>query len=350
MKTNKIFSDSSAIALVVTTINQPGDIMKELALGCMREGWSFYVVGDKKGPSDFRLEGAKFYSLESQLDLKFEFSKLCPTGHYARKNIGYLAAIADGAQVIIETDDDNMPLEQFWDSRVRISMAKSAQKTGWVNAYKFFSNSLIWPRGFPLNLAGTAVESYEDLNFAEADCPVQQGLADDNPDIDAIYRLLLPLPHYFSSSRKIILPAGAWCPFNSQNTTWWEDAFPLLYLPAYCSFRMTDIWRSFIAQRVAWECNWSILFESPTVRQERNDHDLMKDFEDEIPGYLNNRIIIELFENIKLEKGVQSIQENMLKCYEVLIRNNIVGQEEIPLLESWFNDLDHIRSQRTKNI
>ena len=54
--------------------------------------------------------------------------------------------------------------------------------------------------------------------------------------------------------------------------------YPLLYLPAYCSFRMTDIWRSFVAQRIAWENGWRLLFHGPTMEQERNVHDLMKDF------------------------------------------------------------------------
>ena len=47
---------------------------------------------------------------------------------------------------------------------------------------------------------------------------------------------------------------------------------------------MTDIWRSFVAQRIAWTNNWSVLFDEPTVWQERNEHDLMRDFRDEVPG------------------------------------------------------------------
>ena len=74
----------------------------------------------------------------------------------------------------------------------------------------------------------------------------------------------------------VALGRGSWCPFNSQNTAWWPDAFPLLYLPSFCSFRMTDIWRSLVAQRIAAENGWWILFHEPTVRQERNEHNLMR--------------------------------------------------------------------------
>ncbi|MHC4265647.1 MAG: STELLO glycosyltransferase family protein, partial [Planctomycetota bacterium] len=68
--------------------------------------------------------------------------------------------------------------------------------------------------------------------------------ADDNPDVDAVYRLTQRLPLTFRKDRRLALGNGSKCPFNSQNTTWFPDAYPLLYLPAYCSFRMTDIWRS----------------------------------------------------------------------------------------------------------
>ena len=43
-------------------------------------------------------------------------------------------------------------------------------------------------------------QSFLHLNLwlrVESDCPIQQGLADRNPDVDAIYRLILPLPFSF---------------------------------------------------------------------------------------------------------------------------------------------------------
>jgi hypothetical protein len=45
--------------------------------------------------------------------------------------------------------------------------------------------------------------------------------------------------------------------------------------------------RSFVAQRIPWENGWSALFESPTVWQDHNDHNLMRDLRDEVPGYLH---------------------------------------------------------------
>ena len=47
---------------------------------------------------------------------------------------------------------------------------------------------------------------------------------------------------------------------------------------------MTDIWRSFVVQRILWENEWRLSFHSLTAYQERNAPSLMRDFEDEISG------------------------------------------------------------------
>ncbi|TFG48039.1 MAG: DUF288 domain-containing protein, partial [Candidatus Brocadiia bacterium] len=274
-----------------------------------------------------------------QVELDSKYARLCPTKHYCRKNIGYLLSIKNGSSMIIETDDDNLPLEQFWQPRNRIHETAVVETGGWVNVYRYFSNANIWPRGFPLSLLQKPLPDFEMLNETKADCPIQQGLADDNPDIDAIYRLVLPLPQKFKQGREVALAKGCWCPFNSQNTAWWAEAFALMYLPAYCSFRMTDIWRSFVAQRIAWENGWSVLFTSPTMRQERNEHNLMRDFEDEIPGYLYNSKIREALEGLNLKPSVDGIGDNLRICYEKLISMSLIDRKELELLDAWLEDI-----------
>lgn len=332
-----------SIALIVTTINDAGSIMKALGRGCETNGWSFFVIGDKKGPKFFDC-GAQFYSLERQLETDFSYARACPVGHYARKNVGYLLAMSHGVEIIVETDDDNMPSPDFWNPRSRYVEVAMDQSQGWVNVYRYFSDSLIWPRGLPLDAIKQPISPYTTLDRKRVDCPIQQGLADGNPDVDAIYRLILPLPQNFVPSRRIALGVGTWCPFNSQNTTWWAETFPLLYLPAHCSFRMTDIWRSLIAQRIAWECGWSVLFHAATVYQERNDHNLMQDFCDEVSGYLNNRKLADALSGLVLKKGAHHIPENMLICYETLVSLGLVDHAELSLLEQWLSDISNIKA------
>ena len=313
-----------------------------LPKGASRHGFEFIVIGDEKSPADFSLEGCRFYGLAEQRETGLRFAGACPTRHYARKNIGYLLALREGAGVIVETDDDNFPGTEFWGERRRGLRAQTVTDAGWVNVYRYFTDANIWPRGLPLDRILAEAPPYESLGEAEADCPVQQGLADENPDVDAIYRLALPLPQSFRKDRRVALGQNAWSPFNSQNTTWWREAFPLLYLPAHCSFRMTDIWRSFVAQRICWENDWAVLYHGPTVRQERNEHNLMRDFKDEVPGYLNNSAIAEALGKLSLEPGADRLTENLRVCYEQLVRMELVGREELDLIEAWAADLREI--------
>lgn len=328
--------------LIITSIaDQEHPILKQYAVESSNHKVPFIVVGDTKSPAKFDLDGCDFYSIERQKTLNFQLTKTLPVRHYARKNLGYLIAISKGAKTIIETDDDNLPFDDFWTNRTKRVSTHLLNNKGWVNVYKYFTETHIWPRGFALEHIKDNLPPLEDQVFI--DCPIQQGLADNNPDVDAIYRFTLPLPIIFNKAENIALGIDSFCPFNSQNTTWFKEAFPLLYLPSYCSFRMTDIWRSFVAQRIAWTCGWPILFGKSTVWQERNDHNLLNDFCEEISGYKNNGQIIINLKELNLKEGVENIPENMKLCYKTLIELGFVGTQESILLDVWLKDINCIK-------
>ena len=326
-------------SLVVTSINPPNPILRALAEGAMTAGVDFIVAGDAKSPSDFALDGCRFLDLSAQLGSGFTLAALAPTGHYARKNLGYLEAIRGGARLLLETDDDNLPTAGFFAERDRRICVAALARSGWLNVYRYFSEANIWPRGLPLDAIHDDIPDYGAIEVHDLDSPIQQGLADDNPDVDAVFRLTQSLPQRFRTDRRVALGPGTWCPFNSQNTAWWSDAFPLLYLPSFCSFRMTDIWRSLVAQRIAGENDWWILFHGPTVRQERNTHDLMRDFADEIPGYLHNRRIASSLEALSLGAGRSRLGENLYRCYEALVALGVIDRAELTLVDAWLADL-----------
>jgi hypothetical protein len=323
-------------SLIVTSIAPPGPILEELARQSVQHKFRFVVIGDAASPPDFALDGCEFYSLQAQETLPFAVAGCIPHRNYARKNIGYLLAMAGGSDLIIETDDDNLPQPGFWSRREEVHVGECLNESGWVNVYKYFSKANIWPRGYPLELVGSPI--VPSPVQATVCCPIQQGLADGNPDVDAVYRLILPLPLCFHR-RRIALGANSWCPFNSQNTTFFKAAFELMYLPSLCSMRMTDIWRGFIAQRIAWTNGWSVLYHEATVFQERNEHNLMKDFELELPGYLNNFKIVESLTRLPLRRGSEHIAENLRLCYRELVRLAVIPEGELTILDAWLQDV-----------
>jgi len=336
--------------IVVTTISVPTVAMGNLASGLSRAGGTLVVVGDAKGPESYPLPNTKFFPLSVQNQQPWQLARLLPTAHYTRKNLGYLFALQDKPDFVVETDDDNAPLPAFWNQRIPDQQAKRLTKSGWVNVYKLFTDKMIWPRGFPLeNLKADSLSSsisetaYDSLESCHA--LIQQGLANGDPDVDAVYRLTHPLPFTFRDAPSVFLDKGVWCPFNSQNTTFFKSAFPLLYLPSFCTFRMTDIWRSFIAQRCLWEMDSGVLFTGPSVFQDRNEHLLLRDFEQEIPGYLGNARMAEMLLGLKLGAGrnFRVISQNLLICYEMLIRKGFFPTKELSLVEAWLADLKLIK-------
>jgi hypothetical protein len=325
--------------LVVTSINGPGPAMQALAEGALAHGWKFHIVGDQKSPGAYKLDGAQFHDLAAQRASGFAYAAACPTNTYARKNIGYLMAIRDGAAVIVETDDDNSPYDGFFAGRSVRQQVPVSREQGWTNLYRHFTDENIWPRGFPLDEITAAVPAHDSLPVERVVAPIQMALADGDPDVDAVHRLVLSLDVTFSDQVQVALAAGSWCPFNSQNTSWWPQAFPLAYLPAHCPFRMSDIWRGFVAQRVAFENGWTVLFDRPSVHQVRNAHDLMADFTSEVPGYLGNRKLVAALEALQLRRGFEHIGDNLRLCYDRLIALDMVGRKEADLLELWLSDL-----------
>ena len=164
----------------------------------------------------------------------------------------------------------------------------SKNDLGWVNIYHHFSDQPIWPRGLPLrNINDSRDKLQWQKEKINQRIGIWQGLADEDPDVDAIYRLTSNTPCIFQKKEPVVLEKGTVCPFNSQNTAIQKELFPLLFLPSFVTFRFTDILRGIIAQPILWQHDYRLGFTEATVVQKRNEHDYFKDFESEVPMYLH---------------------------------------------------------------
>lgn len=328
---------------VVTTTQGPTKSIHSLLETLRPDGCPLLIIGDEKGPTSYDVEGVELYTLKEQLKRPYTLAGMLPVGHYTRKNVGYLIAMERHASCVYETDDDNAPLPN-WTWRTQRTCARKVPRTGWINAYRSFSDEHIWPRGFPLELCHISL-THNSIphDVFEVDSPVQQGLANGSPDVDALWRLMMDKTIAFREGPGLFLPKGAWCPFNSQSTWWFPAAYPLMYLPSHCSFRMTDIWRSFVAQRCLWELGTGVTFHGPEVVQARNHHDLMRNFADEISGYLQNTQIARWLEEARLKSGSEAIGSNMLVCYELLVERGVFPEKELNLVRAWLKDVETLR-------
>jgi hypothetical protein len=209
---------------------------------------------------------------------------------------------------------------------------------GFYNVYKDFTDMHIWPRGYPLNHIKSNNSSMVH-NQSLSNVAVWQGLADKDPDVDAIYRLVLGENVNFNPG-EVVLGEGVYCPFNSQNTFWRKSAFLFMYLPSTVSFRYTDILRGYVCQRLLWKNKENLGFITPSVIQERNPHDLEEDFFSEISMYTTVNTVVNFLSNIDLKNLTD--KEAMIKVYKGLNDIGIVEKKEILLLNLWLTDAEKI--------
>ncbi len=328
-------------SLIITTINKPNKNIKNFSKVSNKQNWNFIIIGDKKSPKKFKINYGEYFNLRDQKKINLKFNKICPINSYARKNIGFLLAIKKGSEIIVETDDDNCPKKSFFFNKVLEHKTYEIKNGSWVNIYNLFlknkKNNVIWPRGVPLDQINS---SFIRINkkLKKEKFYLQQGVCEKNPDVDAIYRLLnRKIDIKFKSNYKISLGKSI-STFNSQNTIWFKKIFPLLYLPVTCTMRCTDIWRGLIAHNILKKDNKKILFFGTTMYQERNFHNLHKDFEEEIPMYLNNKKIYEILSQLKLKSGSNNYFHNLLISYQTLIKKGFLSKKELKYVKAWIND------------
>jgi hypothetical protein len=294
------------------------------------------IVGDKKSPADYHNRNVTFLSVDKQLQLGYSIIKELPFNHYCRKNIGYIYAINEGTEVVVDVDDDNIPYPEWSFPSFKGEYDQMKQDRGFVNTYNFFTEQNIWPRGLPLNKIRSETDNGH-IQRRICDVGIWQGLVDDDPDVDAVYRLTNNMTCYFNKRSPVVLDNGTISPFNSQNTAFRKELFPLLYLPATVTFRFTDILRSLVAQPIMWLYGFSLGFTQATVKQERNPHDYMKDFISEIPCYLHGENVIDTISN-QISSSF-SIYENLVIAYEELFKKGIVERNELLLVNRWVSDI-----------
>jgi len=327
--------------LIITSIFEPSEAVKKFSN--LLKDWKIVIVADTKTPKRWNLKSNNiiFLSLEEQKKLPFKIVKHLPFNNYARKNIGYLYAISKGADIIAETDDDNIPYN-FWEKELikqlscnKFDILCTKKNDFFINIYGLFTRKKVWPRGFPIQYVNKSLRPFLKKE-EEAKIAVYQFLADLDPDVDAIYRLTVGKEIIFNKKNGFVLNKGLFSPFNSQNTVFIKIFFPLLYLPVNVSIRATDIYRSYIVQRIVWEFNYLIFFGKATVYQKRNIHNYLRDFELEIPVYLNVEKIARILSNLKFKE--KDIYKMIKEVYNVLIEEDIIPKKELIILNAWIDD------------
>lgn len=321
--------------IVITSIFEPSQAIKDFA---KIDNYKLIVVGDKKTPAGWHCHNVDYLSVTDQEQMSFELAKVLPYNHYCRKMLGYLVAIKNGADFIVDTDDDNIPKENWEFPAFEGEFDYIKGDKGHINIYQLYTKENVWPRGLPLRLITENFELEKHMATTICRIGIWQGLADEDPDVDAIYRLTSDSPCYFNERPPVVLGAGTISPFNTQNTMIRKELYALMYLPTYVTFRFTDILRGLIAQPIMWLYGYRLGFVNATVLQLRNPHDYMKDFISELPMYEHCEAVTDLVTNAI--SASETIEANLTKAYTALLGAGIVNEKEMITLAAWLKDLE----------
>lgn len=384
---------------VVTTIFEPSEAVRRQVL---LKGWCIVVVGDKKGPKDYPVQAPDnnfvFLTAAQQEELAKHFPvvQALPWNHFGRKNVGFLYAILHGARVIWDFDDDNMLLSPqsileipgnpwvlsspslsqhppspadakrgsingssssaFTNGRslpptlkvVAIKSQGLGQGKGAAvsfNPYPIMGAPTLpcWPRGLPLEdikREGTNQSALYDTTLDTARVGVIQSLANHDPDMDAIFRLTMPIPFDFPiGPRPLVVPDGAYAPYNAQATLHLYSSLWSLLLPVTVHGRVSDIWRGYVAQRLGRDIGMKLLFSPPIVRQDRNSHNYLADFDSEGPLYTRAGKLISQLDAWQPSSASASLVARIEELWVFLYEHGYFKAEDVTLVQAWLQSL-----------
>lgn len=324
------------------------------------KGWCMIVVGDEGGPEEYDVPnligengGALVFYLRA--DLQRELGKISslvkhlPWKHFGRKNVGYLWAILHGAEAVWDFDDDNQLVVDHLPIPAALvkTVVPSKLETSVYNPYPGLGASIqnSWPRGFPLeNIKDMATTvKFSDKNMREIDgatIGVIQSLANDDPDVDAIYRLTQPLPLTFSEAvdgQLLALPSGTFCPYNAQATLHLKSALWSLLLPVTVHGRVSDIWRGYFMQRLLWDVDVHLAFTGPLVKQSRNPHSWLGDLQAEQPLYMKSGKLVQFLS--EWESLKPTLDQRAEELYIALYERGYIEIDDVHLLQLWLKEL-----------
>ena len=271
-------------AIVITTIYNVS-IATERYIS--KKDWTVYIVGDKKTPENEYLtleenhSNVKYLSVDFQNKYYKKLSDLIGWNTIRRRNIGFLEALKNGAEIIATVDDDNIPLDNWGED---ILIGKEID----VNCYT--TNDIVfdpicvtnyenlWHRGFPIQMLNGRKNRYT-LSRKRIKVDVQADFWNGDPDIDAICRLEHK-PDCIFNNCYFPFCSNTFSPFNSQNTFLSREALKN-YLVIPFIGRMDDIWISYYLQSLGF----NVVYNKASVLQDRNIQDLTKNMKEEFIGY-----------------------------------------------------------------
>ena len=301
--------------IISTTINPPTEAIKKFD---NLKDWNLIVSGDLKTPPNYKLKNGIYISPKDQEKISKKLSNLIGWNCIQRRNFAMIMAYKQGADIIATIDDDNIPFANWGKNLLiekKIKAKKYITKEDAFDPISVTNYKHLWHRGFPLQILKNKNKRKDSKNI-NSNFDVQADFWNGDPDIDAICRMEHAPECKFQTS---VFPftSNKMSPFNSQNTYLKRKVMEHYFLFPHIG-RMDDIWASYYVEAKGFK----VLYNKPSVYQQRNVHDLTKDMKKEYIGYENNlNLIKELKKNPNnIKKFLPKKSWDAFKLYQQILK------------------------------
>jgi len=315
--------------------------------------WAIVIVGEEDSPhfpvtgkNTFYLGAAEQRALGQEHK---EIFRLLPSKHSGRKNVGYLYAIMHGAALIWDFEDDNYLKGGVFPDVPAAATIKEVVFDDDCPAFNPLPLVLgaaeataMWPRGYPLTLIKSSCEHKVTVGDVSR-IGVFQSLADSVPDIDSVCWLTHDTPikkGEQTDESTYALPKGTLSPYNAMSTLVTKPAFWSLLLPISVHSSVSDIWRSYIAQRLLWDAGLQIAFTPPLVDRNPLHHDYVVGIEEERPFISKSLKLLKYLHAWKGQSPALAgrFEELMVGLYE----NGFIDLNDVYLAQEWIAVLGRV--------
>ena len=245
----------------------------------------------------------------------------------ACRSFGYIVAGNWGADIIVTFDDDNWcidALDRRYDYLAghsvvgrTLTLPEMKSSTSWLNTCSLLNaepSRRLWARGFPYSRRG---EEYE-IRSSTGAVAMNVGLWLGCPDVDAMTILAEGAMNGIPKTKttalnqrdRIILAEGTFAPLNTANTAYSSRLLPCIYdtfqgvrVSGLKLDRFGDIWCNLFLKKLLDSAGEKVTIGIPLVEHRREPRPTLVDLEKEFWGVLVSESLIQLVENLHIEKA-----------------------------------------------
>jgi hypothetical protein len=296
-----------------------------------------------------------------------KYSSIIPEKCHAETSFGFLVAYEEGADVILELDDDcfhvsgHSLIEDHLNNLLSGGGYIVSSSSKWYNTIENLvlnNDFVVFPRGHPY-APEARIERYNWKKTNNSKCILNMGLWVGCPDLDALTIFYnggldgrCSIKSIGLKRDKVIVDKGTYFAICSMNTSFQRKivpAFYQLYMKAMGIDRFDDIWSGIFIKKIADHLGDRICLGKPLVYHDKRPRSTFRDLKAELEGMIMNEVLWKIVDSLEL-KGkdyfdcyleiADGIERNIERFGEKVHRDFISLQVE--KMKLWLEVVDKI--------